>query len=397
MIKNENSAIHRRLIARLSQNDYTIVMNKQFFSSPVLHALTKWSTWLFILASILLHIFLLESSAWKDWAPKSVSNEIPHITVSLTPAVPDKEPATTPVETSKTVKASPAASTAISTTKAAPTKTDQEEAATQQVENPPEVATVATASETEATTMEMKDASSSTAAPEFTLRVPDSAEMQLEITNTKVNGNPTTGVGSMMWDSYAGKYKISIEAGINLLITTLNLLTITSEGFIDVYGLMPIISNDVRKTRAATTIHFNHQEKTISFSASNKVIAMENGAQDAASVLIQLAAIGYADATQLAVGKEFSIQVAEGRDATPFLFRVVGEEEIDSPINPETNKLLTVHITRPPKPGFYNSQLDIWLAPSVGWYPVQIRNTESNGTVTNQRVIALKQKLNLEK
>lgn len=372
-------------------------MNKQFFSSPALHALTKWSTWLFILASILLHIFLLESSAWKDWAPKPVSNEIPHITVSLTPAVPDKETVTTPAKTPKTVKASPSASTAISATKSVPSTPHLEEPTTQQAENPPELTTMAATSETEVVKTDITDVSSTTAAPEFNLRVPDSAEMQLEITNTKVNGNPTTGVGSMMWDSSAGKYKISIEAGINLLITTLNLLTITSEGFIDVYGLMPIISNDVRKTRAATAIHFNHQEKTISFSASNKVIAMENGAQDAASVLIQLAAIGYADATQLATGKEFSIQVAEGRDATPFLFRVIGEEEIDSPLNSETNKLLTVHITRPPKPGFYNSQLDIWLAPSMGWYPVQIRNTESNGTVTNQRVIALKQKLNLEK
>lgn len=372
-------------------------MNKQFFSSPALHALTKWSTWLFILASILLHIVLLESSAWKDWAPKSVSDEIPHITVNLTPAEPDKEATTTPVETPKAVKASPPVSTAISTTKSVPSTTNLEEPAAQQEENPPELANVTATSEMEVTKAEITDAPSTTAAPEFSLRVPDSAEMQLEITNTKVNGSPTTGVGSLLWDSEAGKYKISIEAGINLLITTLNLLTITSEGFIDVYGLMPIVSNDIRKTRAATAIHFNHQEKTISFSTSNKVIPMENGAQDAASVLIQLAAIGYADATQLATGKEFSIQVAEGRDATPFLFRVVGEEEIDSPLNPETNKLLTMHITRPPKPGFYNSQLDIWLAPSVGWYPVQIRNTESNGTVTNQRVIALKQKMNLEK
>lgn len=397
MIKNENSGVNRRLIARLSQNDYTIVMNKQFFSSPALRALTKWRTWLFILASILLHIALLESSAWKDWAPKPVSDEIPHITVSLTPAVPDQEAATTPVETPKAAKASPPVSTAISTTKSVPATTNSEEPATQQAENPPELATVAVTSEIEAAKTEIMDVSSTTAAPEFNLRVPESAEMQLEITNTKVNGSPTTGVGSLLWDSYAGKYKIAIEAGINLLITTLNLLTITSEGFIDVYGLMPVVSNDIRKTRAATAIHFNHQEKTISFSASNKVIPMENGAQDAASVLIQLAAIGYADATQLATGKEFSIQVAEGRDATPFLFRVVGEEEIDSPLNSETNKLQTVHITRPPKPGFYNSQLDIWLAPSMSWYPVQIRNTESNGTVTNQRVIALKQKINLEK
>ena len=124
---------------------------------------------------------------------------------------------------------------------------------------------------------------------------------------------------------------------------------------------------------------------------------MENGAQDAVSLLIQLAAIGYANAAQFETGKEFTIQVAEGKDATPFLFQVIGEEEIDSKLAADTGKIMTVHITRPPKPGFYNSQLDIWLAPSLGWYPVQIRNTESSGTVTNQIVVALKQKISYAK
>lgn len=373
-------------------------MSKHSFSSPTLHAFTKWSTWLFILASILLHIFLLESSAWKDWSPKPIIEDIPHITVSLTPVTSELPPTNTTIEKPTASKAKPPSPSVISRapTDTVPPKNKQEEPAKQQ-ENPAEIAAATVTTEAPATATEVKDISTTTAAPEFSLRVPESAEMQLEITNTKVNASPTTGVGRILWESYNGKYKISIEAGVNLLITTLNLLTITSEGNIDVYGLMPIVSNDIRKTRAATAIHFNYENKSISFSASNKVMPMENGAQDAASVLIQLAAIGYADPTQLAVGKEFSIQVAEGKDATPFLFRVVGEEEIDSALNPESNKLPTIHITRPPKPGFYNSQLDIWLAPSLGWYPVQIRNTESSGTVTNQRVIALKQKINLEK
>lgn len=374
-------------------------MNLQFFSSPALRALTKWRTWLFILASILLHIFLLESSAWKVWSPKPVTEEAPHITVSLTPVTPPLETASSAKEEKRAVKPSSISAAPSTSFKPdqAPTVVPAEPSTRQADEITQEVIPPAAIKETETTSVEISDTTPSSAAPEFRLRVPESAEMQLEITNTKVNASPTTGVGSIVWESYNGKYKISLEAGINLLITTLNLLTITSEGNIDVYGLMPLTSNDVRKTRAATAIHFNYDNKSISFSASNKVIPMENGAQDAASVLIQLAAMGFGDPSQLAIGKEFSIQVAEGRDAAPFLFRVAGEEEIASPLNPESKQLMTVHITRPPKPGLYNSQLDIWLAPSLGWYPVQIRNTESNGTVTNQRVIALKQKINLEK
>jgi hypothetical protein len=33
------------------------------------------------------------------------------------------------------------------------------------------------------------------------------------------------------------------------------------------------------------------------------------------------------------------------------------------------------------------------LAPSLSWYPVQIRNTESNGTVTNQIVTEFKNRV----
>ncbi|MFZ6818471.1 DUF3108 domain-containing protein [Undibacterium sp. Ji22W] len=377
-------------------------MSKHFFSSPFLPAFTKWSTWLFILATILLHIFLLESSAWKDWSPKPVIESAPHITVSLRPESSDSARTDPSTDTPKPVKA--IASTPNKVTPAPAVGTTDSAVSVNVQDVPPNTVQQDLSSDKLVTTIDADpkvtdaaDTMSTSGLPEFRLRIPETAEMQLEITNTKVNGSPTTGVGSLLWESYNGKYKISIEAGVNLFITTLNLLTITSEGYIDVFGLMPIVSNDIRKNRAATAIHFNHQEKTISFSSSNKVIPMENGAQDAVSVLIQLAAIGYADPTQLSAGKEFSIQVAEGRDATPFLFRVTGEEEIISPLDPTNNKLLTIHITRPPKPGFYNSQLDIWLAPSLGWYPVQIRNTESSGTVTNQRVIALKQKVNLEK
>jgi hypothetical protein len=111
-------------------------------------------------------------------------------------------------------------------------------------------------------------------------------------------------------------------------------------------------------------------------------------------LLLQLAAMGNGDPAQFALGREFSIQVAEGRDANDFMFQVVAQEEIDSQLVPGQNKLSTIHIVRAPRPGAYNSRLDIWLAPSLSWYPVQIRNTESSGTVTNQIVTALKNRVN---
>ena len=69
-----------------------------------------------------------------------------------------------------------------------------------------------------------------------------------------------------------------------------------------------------------------------------------------------------------------------------FRFQLVGEEELDT----NMGRLVTWHLRRPPKPGTYSSQLDIWLAPSMQWYPVQIRNTEASGALTTQTVTQIR-------
>ncbi len=229
-------------------------------------------------------------------------------------------------------------------------------------------------------------------AEKFSLRLPPSADMTLDVSYAKVNASPTHGVGNLYWSATSGSYSIALEVRVDLFLTTINLLQLTSDGLIGENGLMPSMSTDTRRNRASTAIHFNHKEKSILFSSSNKTITMEDGAQDAISVLMQLASIGNSDPKQLSQGKEINIQVAEGRDAAIFTFQVLEDEELDSVLAKGGGKLRTVHLLRPPRPGSYNSTLEIWLAPELSWYPVQIRNTESSGTVTNQRVVAISQK-----
>ena len=116
------------------------------------------------------------------------------------------------------------------------------------------------------------------------------------------------------------------------------------------------------------------QEKAEQFKAQTA------GAQDKASIPLQLAAIARGDPKQLTGA--IDIFVGEDRDAAIYRFTVVGQEQIDTKLG----ILQTWHLTRPPQPGSYKSQLDIWLAPAHGWYPVRIRNTERNGAVTTQTV-----------
>ncbi|MDY7540068.1 DUF3108 domain-containing protein [Undibacterium sp. RTI2.1] len=225
---------------------------------------------------------------------------------------------------------------------------------------------------------------------QFKVTPPPSAVLELQLVRSEANGSPFYGVGEINWHVSNNAYSMSVSAGLNLLVTTLNLLKINSDGKITDAGIAPVTSSESRRNRSETAIHFNYETKLVSFSSSNKSIPLVDGSQDKASVLMQLAGIGYADPTQFRVGREIVIQVAEERDATNFQFVIVGQEELKNKLG----TLNTWHVVRPPRAGAYNSQLDIWFAPDKNWYPVQVRNTESNGAITTQIVTKITPQLN---
>ena len=214
----------------------------------------------------------------------------------------------------------------------------------------------------------------------YKTNAPASAQFDLHVDRRDADGTKWQGVASMAWDNRGDTYQLKLEVGLSMLITRINLLVLTSEGLIDGTGIVPVTATEKRKGRAQTATHFNRDSKLITFSATTATAPWQEGAQDKASVPFQLAAIGRADVNQLA--GNIDILVGEEKEATVFRFQLVGEEELDT----RMGRLVTWHVRRPPKPGTYSSQLDIWLAPSMQWYPVQIRNTEASGALTTQTV-----------
>lgn len=210
--------------------------------------------------------------------------------------------------------------------------------------------------------------------------VPASAQFDLHVDRRDADGTKWQGVAAMAWENSGDTYHLTLEVGLSMLITRINLLVLSSEGVVDASGIVPVMATEKRKGRAQTATHFKRDAKVITFSATTATAPWQEGAQDKATVPFQLAAIGRADVNQLA--GNIDILVGEEKEATVFRFQLVGEEELDT----KMGRLLTWHLRRPPKPGTYSSQLDIWLAPSMQWYPVQIRNTEASGALTTQTV-----------
>jgi hypothetical protein len=214
----------------------------------------------------------------------------------------------------------------------------------------------------------------------FQVNLPPSAAMTLDVDRVDADGTHWTGEAALGWQLAPGSYRVKVEVGIRLLFTRVNLLVVTSEGAIGDAGFAPLLTHEKRRGRAITATHFNRQDSTITFSASRARYQLAPDAQDKATVPLQLAAIARADPGQLTGGAD--IQVGEDRDAIVYHFVLVGQEDIDTRLG----RLHAWHLTRPPRPGSYNSRLDVWLAPERGWYPVRIRNTEANGAVTTQTV-----------
>jgi hypothetical protein len=218
----------------------------------------------------------------------------------------------------------------------------------------------------------------------YKVNLPPSATFDMTVDRVDADGTKWTGSAAMTWHTDGSRYTASVEAGVSVLITRINLLVLRSEGQIDDYGIAPVRITEKRARRAETATHFNRADGTITFSASERSYPLLVGAQDKATVPFQLGGIGRADLNQF--GSDIDIQVGEEKEATVFRFQLVGEEEIET----KSGKVVTWHLSRPPKPGSYSSKLDIWLAPGLNWYPVQIRNTEASGALTTQTVSNIK-------
>lgn len=361
----------------------------------------------FLLATLFLHLLALQSTNWTNWLGYAKPGVEKIVSIQLrteTPAVESaaiRQVADLAISKPKIKKKSTAIS-AISTLDRATEYQGLVSPAELPVEMPSVSSEVAAKSEDGKAPVAINPESTAEKIHEeplplpehakYAVRAPDSVRIEMALVRTKPDTSVSYGVGSLSWTITGSKYNMSIEAGLDLIITSINLYKLTSEGHVDKFGITPDMSTEARRTRASTATHFHHDDKTISFSSSSKVVLMDEGAQDKASFLMQLASIGNADERQFYAGREFEIQVAEERDAALFHFLVTGKEEI----NTKLGKISTWHLLRAARPGSYNSQLDIWLAPDFGWYPVQIRNTESNGTVTEQSATKLAHDFNVE-
>lgn len=197
---------------------------------------------------------------------------------------------------------------------------------------------------------------------------PPSADIKYDVQALR-DGKTVYGSGKISWHQADDTYAIDGEAGVLFF----SVLTFKSEGTLDQQGITPLRYSEKRFRKSETNTHFQRDPKRISFSASTVQYPRNGGEQDRASIIWQLVALGRADATQF--GDGLDIFVAGVRDGDIWHVQVVGQE----PITVGGESLTAWHLLRTPRTGSFDTQVDIWLAPTHDWYPVKLRQTERNG------------------
>lgn len=195
----------------------------------------------------------------------------------------------------------------------------------------------------------------------------------------KQRGIALSGESVSNWRAGDGKYSLLAETKAALFG---KILEQRSEGTVDDYGLAPAQFVEKRFRKEAATTTFKRDSKTIVFSEGDDSYPLKGGEQDRNSTVWQLVSIARATPEKFTPGSEWSFFVAGRRDAEPWTFKVVKQETVAT----GQGLVEAVHLIKAPPPDKKGQQVDLWLAPSLEWYPVKLRFSEADGEFVQQTI-----------
>ena len=208
------------------------------------------------------------------------------------------------------------------------------------------------------------------------ISLPPSADLQYRI-KAQQSGLTIDGTGQVKWQHADSHFSVSSESRASLFG---KVLEAKSVGGIDQFGLAPVTFSDKRFRKDPTTTTFDRQGHTISFSTSAVTYPIKGGEQDRNSVIWQLIGAARGAEGKFKANSEWRFFVAGQRDADLWTFKVGKTEKLRTPLG----EVSAVHVTRAPPPDARGQQLDIWLAPSLEWYPLRLRFTDPDGEYIEQ-------------
>lgn len=185
-----------------------------------------------------------------------------------------------------------------------------------------------------------------------------------------VISSPYTGSAELLWQHEGGNYTSQLV----VRKFGLSLQTWTSKGTLTAQGLEPLRFASKRLGKDEISANFVRPQGKVSFSAGTPEAPLEAGAQDQLSVFMQLASLLASKPPQWTPGKSVAFQAVGDRYAERWTFQAGALEPIKVP----GGTFPAIKLTHEPT-AERSQKLELWYVPSVGYLPLRIRITESNG------------------
>lgn len=216
------------------------------------------------------------------------------------------------------------------------------------------------------------DQASSTAPPP--VRIPPPQRLHFEVAGQAKKFNYTARA-ELLWQHDGNRYEARQEVSVFLLGSRSQ----RSTGSLTDQGLLPERFGD--KSRSEQAAHFDYAKGRVTFSANTPEAPIRAGAQDRLSLFIQLGALLAADPGRFVPGTQLSLTTVSAKTADRWTFTVEGPETLDLPLGATP----TLKLQRLPRRD-YDQKAELWVAPSLGYLPVRIKLTQSNGDFADLRL-----------
>ena len=206
------------------------------------------------------------------------------------------------------------------------------------------------------------------------LSIPGSVRLKYKLTGLSRGLNYHAN-GELNWLREANRYESSMVVSAFLLGSR----SMTSVGEVTADGLAPKRFGD--KARNELAVHFDADKGKITFSANRPELPWQRGAQDRLSVFFQLAGLLGGQADGVPTGTRIALYTVGPRDAETWTFIVENMDNLSLPMG----EIKALRLTREPKREF-DQKIETWFAPSMSYWPVRIKITQSNGDFVDQQL-----------
>ncbi|KWE64366.1 hypothetical protein WL77_21645 [Burkholderia ubonensis] len=177
--------------------------------------------------------------------------------------------------------------------------------------------------------------------------------------------------GTIHWRTDGQTYELSVTMPVPFV----GPFRYRSQGRVDAYGIAPDRYVEQRGKRPEDIAIFNREIRQVVFTRTPDNAPLPDGVQDRFSMLMQLSGLvrGNPDAYRRGVTQQFF--VIDNNSGETWPITVIGDE----PVQTAAGFIETRHFMRLPRRAGDTRRIDMWLAPSLGWLPARLVQTEPNG------------------